>query len=193
MSYCIVINKKNPDYDRFEFLAYARSQEQGRYNLDLIMIRDDYGVATDGRRLHKIKLQGTEGQNYEGGLYRFYKCQKTILLVKYEKNGRFPKFDDLLNLKDLIIHQYPFDYSDIDAYLPAWLSYLTGKAFRPNQFWGLNRYIQRNHIFDFSAYSSPQKDGYVNISDDAGLLTMIVMPMGNNLMEIKQEKDLLHV
>ena len=86
------IVKKSTDFKNIEFCfkALSKDKKDQRKHLHHFKVQEGFVVATDGRRLHKIKPV----IEIEDGLYRPFKAEPGFVLVKVE-DFDYPESDDL--------------------------------------------------------------------------------------------------
>ncbi|MFA5158193.1 MAG: hypothetical protein WC451_03355 [Patescibacteria group bacterium] len=103
----IVLTQKEKGFSAVEFAIKAISKDASRYAINLLYVKDDQAVGTDGRRLH-IGILPEDQQVFSEGLYEILSCQKKqIILLKSNEEGlKFP------GLKDIFPRHTSYFYAD---------------------------------------------------------------------------------
>ena len=95
----ISLNKNQPDFYKFRFLARAVPKENyadSRYKLDAIHVKDGVGAGTDTARLHVCDLEG----EYPDGFYRIVSNTRSkveLLKLEDDEGHKFPDYSQVFH------------------------------------------------------------------------------------------------
>lgn len=107
--------KKHPDMDGISFCLRAMSKDKAdqRIHIQHALVSDGFLLTTDGKRLHRYKLQ----TDIADGMYRVFKVSSAhIVLVLSEHNiDKFPECGSLFDIEKVSFSGSASFYKD-DAY-----------------------------------------------------------------------------